>query len=65
MADNDIEKIDKIKIRRSCIPSKDNSPEEITNWLKTFSVCKIVVLNNYYLFNLNFTFRNGQMWKEC
>lgn len=56
MADNDIEKIDKLKIRRSCIPSKDNSPEEITNWLKTFSVCKIFVFSFYFylFFILNF-----------
>lgn len=42
LADNELDKIDKIKIRRSCIPSKDDPPEEMMEWLKTFSVCKIL-----------------------
>ncbi|XP_050524715.1 F-box/WD repeat-containing protein 7 [Daktulosphaira vitifoliae] len=28
---------DKVKVRRSCIPSKDDPPEEMMDWLKTFS----------------------------
>lgn len=44
MVENELDKVDKIKVRRSCIPSKDNPPEEMMEWLKTFTVCKIVVL---------------------
>lgn len=44
MVENELDKVDKIKIRRSCIPSKDNPPEEMMEWLKTFTVCKIVAL---------------------
>lgn len=44
LVENELDKVDKIKIRRSCIPSKDNPPEEMMEWLKTFTVCKIVAL---------------------
>ncbi|XP_027837604.2 F-box/WD repeat-containing protein 7 [Aphis gossypii] len=37
LAENELDKIDKIKIRRSCIPSKDDPPEEMMEWLKTFT----------------------------
>lgn len=47
MVENELDKVDKIKIRRSCIPSKDNPPEEMMEWLKTFTVCKILVLVKY------------------
>lgn len=42
--ENELDKVDKIKIRRSCIPSKDDPPEEMMEWLKTFTVCRIVLL---------------------
>lgn len=61
LAENELDKIEKIKIRRNCIPSKDDPPEEMMEWLKTFSVIKIFVfkkiLNKYkrlYLFIYSF-----------
>lgn len=80
LAENELDKIDKIKIRRNCIPSKDDPPEEMMEWLKTFSVSKIVVFkklltkykitlySNYFIILLYFIllfYRNGQMQKEC
>lgn len=46
LAENELDKIEKIKIRRSCIPSKDDPPEEMMEWLKTFSVCKILLFES-------------------
>lgn len=43
--ENELDKVDKIKIRRSCIPSKDDPPEEMMEWLKTFTVCKTALLS--------------------
>ncbi|XP_050424266.1 F-box/WD repeat-containing protein 7 isoform X2 [Adelges cooleyi] len=36
MVDNELP-VDKVKVRRSCIPSKDDPPEEMMEWLKTFT----------------------------
>lgn len=41
LAENELDKKDKIKIRRSCIPSKDDPPEEMMEWLKTFTVSNV------------------------
>lgn len=46
LPDNELDKIDKVKIRRSCIPSKDDPPEEMMEWLKTYTVSKMLIIIN-------------------
>lgn len=49
LPDNELDKIDKVKIRRSCIPSKDDPPEEMMDWLKTYTVSKMFIIFNLLL----------------
>jgi len=72
LAENELDKVDKFKIRRSCIPSKDDPPEEMMEWLKIFAVCivlnvvPIIYFSKFFLFDcILFFYRNGQMQKEC
>lgn len=75
MPENELDKTDKVKISRSCIPSKEDPPEEMIHWLKTYMVCyKVLYLYRDYLlllfyfvifFYLYFMYRNGQMPKGC
>lgn len=46
LAENEFS-VDKVKLRRNCIPSKDDPSEEMTKWLKTFTVSTI----NIYIYN--------------
>lgn len=43
LAENELDKVDKVKIRRSCIPSKNDPPEEMIEWLKTYTVCVYIL----------------------